>query len=231
MTLNDQSGFLETLTAEHRREIQARARTVRVGKGQTLLAHGETSNQVFIVMSGRVQVVIHSMIGREVSFRELAEGELFGEIAAIDGGGRSVSIVALSDVRLMAIARSDFIQALRASPDSSEWMMRRLTARIRNLTDKVFELAALNVQERLHRELLRLGRDALATGAQELCPAPTHQELANRIGTHREAVTREIKALSDRGVIGTGRRRLEFLDLPHLEELVARAGQRSANEE
>jgi CRP/FNR family cyclic AMP-dependent transcriptional regulator len=55
-------------------------------------------------------------------------------------------------------------------------------------------------------------------------PAPTHAELASRIGTHREAVTREMRALAERNIVRGGRRRLEFLDIPSLEAAVVRLG-------
>jgi CRP-like cAMP-binding protein len=88
---------------------------------------------------------------------------------------------------------------------------------VRGLTDRVFEMSALNVRARLHCELLRLARSR-ADGNDA---APTHAELANRIGTHREAVTRELAVLAEHNIIRIGRKRLEFLDVPGLEEAVA----------
>ncbi len=218
--------FFEALSADGRRAMLARATTIRVGKGQTLIARGERSAQVFLVTEGRLQAVLYSSGGREVSLRDIAEGEMIGELAAIDGKDRSVSVVAATDARLLAIAFSDFNAVVRTSPDVADWMMRRLAAQVRDLTERIFELSALNVQTRLHCELLRLGRAASASGFGEVYPAPTHNELASRIGTHREAVTREMKALSDRNLIRSSRRRLKFLDLAELEALVARSSSR-----
>lgn len=168
-------------------------------------------------MEGRLNVVLYSTSGREVSLRELAAGDIFGELAAIDGEERCANIVAATDARVTAFRRIDFVAAIRASPEVSDWLLRSLVLQVRGLTEKLFEMSALHIQARLHSELLRLARSASATGQQEIFPAPTHAELANRIGTHREAVTREMKVLSDRKIIRCGRRRLEFLDIAELQ--------------
>lgn len=210
-------GLLEMLDAGSRRDLTARARTVRVRKGQSVLARSEAAGDVFIVQEGRLNVVLYAADGREVSLRDLGEGQLFGELSAIDGEARSVSIVAATDARLLAIAPDVFRRVVLAHPEAADWLIRRLVAQVRGLTDRVFELSALNVRARLHCELLRLARSR-AAGSEA---APTHAELANRIGTHREAVTRELAVLAERDIIRIGRKRLEFLDIAGLEEAVA----------
>jgi CRP/FNR family cyclic AMP-dependent transcriptional regulator len=217
MPNSKRSGLLDVLDSTGRRDLLARARTVRVRKGQLVLARGEPAGDVFIVQEGRLHIVLYAADGCEVSLRELSEGQLFGELAAIDGGERSVGIIAASDARLLAIRPEVFCTAINNNPAAAEWLLRRLAAQVRNLTDRVFELSALNVRARLHCELMRLARSRV--GTTEV--APTHAELANRIGTHREAVTRELKILAEQKIIRSGRRRLEFLDLVGLEDLVA----------
>jgi CRP-like cAMP-binding protein len=133
-------------------------------------------------------VLLYSSSGRQVSLRELGDGDVFGEMSAIDGQSRSASIIALTDSRLLLMTRGDFLSMLAVSPDASLWLLRQLTGRVRTLTERVFELSALNVQARLHSELLRMA--ARSPTGREIDPAPTHSELASRIGTHREAVTR-----------------------------------------
>jgi CRP-like cAMP-binding protein len=212
-------GLLEVLDAASRRELTTRARTVRVRKGQSVLARSEAAGDVFIVQEGRLNVVLYAADGREVSLRDLGEGQLFGELSAIDGEARSVSIVAATDARLLALAPDLFRRTVLGNPDAADWLIRRLTAQVRGLTDRVFELSALNVRTRLHCELLRLARSRAAGNET----APTHAELANRIGTHREAVTRELAALAELNIVRSGRKRLEFLDIAQLEQTVTAA--------
>jgi CRP/FNR family cyclic AMP-dependent transcriptional regulator len=214
----DHLGFFAAMAPGLRRETLDRARFVRARKGQALLSKGDRSTDVFFIMEGRLQALLYSASGREISLRDLVDGDLFGEMAAIDEASRSASIVALSESRLLVMPRADFRATLEASPEAGIWLMRHLIARIRSLTERVFELSALNVQSRLHCELLRMA--AASPNGLEIRPAPTHAELANRIGTHREAVTREMRALASQNIIRTGRRRLEFVDLARLQSSV-----------
>ena len=214
----DRLGFFADMEPAARRETLERTRMVRARKGQALLSKGDRSTDVFFILDGRLQALLYSASGREISLRDLVEGDLFGEMAAIDEESRSASIVALAESRLLVMSRADFRAALETSPGAASWLMRHLTARIRSLTERVFELSALNVQSRLHCELLRMA--AGSPNGLEIRPAPTHAELANRIGTHREAVTREMRALAAQNIIKAGRRRLEFVDLARLQTSV-----------
>jgi len=209
--------LMDVLSQEERRALLARARNIRARRGQTIVAKGEASRDVFLIQEGRVEVLLYAASGREVSLRTLSEGQLFGELAAIDGEARSASILAASDARLLAMSPQTFQSVIAGSAEATDWLVRRLTAQIRSLTNRVFELSALHVQARLHCELLRLVR---AQGDENglVDPAPTHAELASRIGTHREAVTRELSLLARRKIVRSGRRHLEFLDIERLEE-------------
>ena len=124
----------------------------------------------------------------------------------------------------MTFTKADFRAAIHSSPEAADWLLGRLANQVRALTDKVFELSALNSGARLQCELLRLGHIASASGRQEVFPAPTHAELASRIGTTREAVTREMRVLAERRIIRSKHRRLEFLDLTELQKSVERSG-------
>src|SRR5262249_24209531 len=100
---------------------------------------------------------------------------------------------------------------------------RRLATGVRRLTEQVFELSALNVQTRIHCELLRLAQKGeRRNGGIEVRPAPTHAELASRIGTDREAVTREMRVLSNGKIIRHGRGKLMIIDLDRLEQAAQR---------
>jgi len=219
------AGFESSLTPELKAFVQGRLRHIRVKRGQALLGRGATTSDVYFVLEGALGVVLYSSSGREVMLRSLGAGQVFGELSAVDGEPRSASVVAESDARVAALRREDFLACVENSPATALWLARVLAAKVRDMTDKVFELSALNVRSRIHCELLRLARDAFVrNGEAHLTPAPTHAEIANRIGTHREAVTREMRLLAEENVIRHGRRKLEFIDLPKLELSILRAG-------
>lgn len=223
MVENFGGGFLESLTPDLRRHVQARMRIIRASRGQALLGRGAVSNDVYFVLEGSFTAVIYSASGREVSMRGLAVGDTFGELAAVDHLPRSASVVAETDARVAALGSEDFLHCVRNSPDTAIWLARLLAAKVRDMSERLFEISALNVAARLHCELLRLARVNRAHDRLILDPAPTHAELASRIGTHREAVTREIGELVKTRILRSGHRTMEFIDLPRLEHLVGQA--------
>jgi CRP/FNR family transcriptional regulator, cyclic AMP receptor protein len=210
-------GELPTELAER---LWAGANLINAKGGRTLLSLGARSNNVYIVLEGRVQVMLVSLGGREVILRDLGEGEMFGELAAIDDAPRSASIVALSDCVLATISAGTFRSAIAEVPAGAMWLAGRLAAQVRDLTERVFELNALRVRSRLHCELLRMCGAVNGHQSVTIEPSPTHAELASRVGTHREAVTREIGYLVEQGVIQQQRRRMTIVDIRALTRLV-----------
>jgi CRP-like cAMP-binding protein len=98
-------------------------------------------------------------------------------------------------------------------------ILRHLTTQVRALTERVFEFSTLAVRNRVHAELVRLARDHGGNDAV-IRPAPTHTEIASRISTHREAVTRELNRLEDLGLIVREGRSLRVHDLERLQAMV-----------
>lgn len=181
-------------------ELLARAHQMRVKRGQILIAEGSPSDDVFYIVKGKVQVSVLSIGGWETIFRDMSSGELVGELAAIDGEERSASVVALEDSVLATLSAAQFRRFLSEVPKAGYWMARQLTERVRNLSARAFEMATLPVSGRLIAELLRLPGE-VDCDRRAIAELPTHAELAARIGTHRETVTRELRALVKRGLI------------------------------
>ena len=88
----------------------------RFEAGKALITRGSPSRDLFIVVSGRVRVTVYTASGRRVTFRDLAEGEIFGELAAVDGGSRSVDVLAITEVLVAVMAPSDLNALLRENP-------------------------------------------------------------------------------------------------------------------
>jgi CRP/FNR family transcriptional regulator, cyclic AMP receptor protein len=212
------SGVLDGVPESLRSFALRRARVIRLPKGRTLLEKDSRSTDVFILREGSARVVLYSPGGREVWVNTAGAGDIIGEIAALDSQPRSTSVVALSDLVVAVITAAEFLGCLEASPEAAVWLARRFAAGMRKLTEQVYELSVLNVQTRIQRELLRLARSGqLRNGFIEINPAPSHAELASRIGTHREAVTREMRALSKENIIRSGRRSLTIMDPERLK--------------
>jgi CRP/FNR family cyclic AMP-dependent transcriptional regulator len=200
--------------------LDAKCRWRRIEGGQWLLDVGQGGTDVFFVLQGRLRVMLPSA-GREVILRDLAEGDVFGELAAIDGGPRSAGIVALTSAVVGRMQASHFLAAVHQHPSVCDRVLRRLASEIRKLANQVDEFSNLTVGRRLRAELLRMAKPR---GQDEriwiISPPPTHAELAARIATHREGVTRELKALERAGLVERRRGALALLDLDALRRAI-----------
>ncbi len=181
--------------------------------GNVILHFEDRSDNVYFVTEGSTRVTLCTPEGWEVLFRDIAAGDFFGELAAIDGEPRSVRITALVRTRLAALPGPAFVAAVLACPGMCRALLRHMSRRIREHSFRLLEFAALPVRERLCSELLRLSRPRSdGTGAAVVSPPLPHHVLAARIGTHREVVAREMSALARRGVIASTRQAIIIPD-------------------
>jgi CRP-like cAMP-binding protein len=174
---------------------------------QEVLGHGDSGTDVFFVVSGLVRAVIRPNGHREVILGDIGAGEFFGELAAIDGLPRSASIVAVTGATLARMPAAVFREVLREHADVSGRLLALLAARIRLLDTRV-------------GELLRLSRPDGASGRAVVSPPPYHAEIAARISARREAVTRELRALEDAGLLEKRRGALVLTDVGALLALM-----------
>ena len=204
------------------REALARlCRWHRYAANQYIIGHQDETNDVFFIAGGRVRVTIFSPSGKEVSFADLPAGKSFGEMAAIDGAPRSATIIALSDTVLASMPAKAFRRVLNDHPDVAAKVMQDLTGLIRKLSDRIVEFSVLAVRNRIHAELLRLARDqGLEADTAVITPVPTHSDIASRVSTHREAVTRELNVLTRDGLIERRDGTLVIVDIARLAKLV-----------
>jgi CRP/FNR family cyclic AMP-dependent transcriptional regulator len=179
-----------------------RCRWRRYRAHRMILGYQDDGREVFFIIGGRVRVTFFSKCGREVSFRDLPAGEMFGELSAIDGLPRSCTVVALADTMVAIMSASVLWDLLREHESVNACLLRRLTRLVRALSERVVEFSTLTVRKRIQVELLRLAREA-APGQKSavISPAPTHAEFASRVSTHREAVTRGLGELARAGII------------------------------
>ena len=207
------------------RELVELARTVRrstYNPGEMVVQHMDEDDDVYVILNGSLIASIISPEGREVAFDVMGAGEYFGEIAAIDGGGRSASVAALLAAEVGSISGKRFRELIDSHPKIASALVYDLVARIRRLTERNYENIALRIKHRVQLELLRLAnRAGVLHDGGILTPAPTHAQIAAQVGANREAVTREISALAKSGLIKASRQSITFHDA---EALVDEAG-------
>ncbi|MGH6923302.1 MAG: Crp/Fnr family transcriptional regulator [Propylenella sp.] len=212
--------FLRGLEADDRAALEERWSVRHYDRKTMIIAHDEESRDVFFVLEGRARATVYSEGGKAVAFRDIETGGIFGELAAIDGGTRSASVVALDPVRVATLPEAAFRELVTSRPGLAWALLKHLTLQVRHMTERVYEYSTLIVRQRLIRELLRLAERADGQEVPaEISPAPTHFDLASRISTHREAVSREMSALARRGLIEKRGKRLILKRPDKLEEL------------
>jgi CRP-like cAMP-binding protein len=188
----------------------------------TVVARHDDDHALYLLIAGRLRVVALSPSGREVSYRDLGAGEFLGEIAAIDGGPRSATVVALEESLLARLPSADFMDLLRRHWSINERILRNLAGNVRKLTERVYEIATLSVQQRVAAELLRLALAQAGSANRVLLrQVPTHHELATRIGSYREQVTRELAGLVRLGLLSKQDDGLVVEDIGRLSDLIA----------
>jgi CRP/FNR family cyclic AMP-dependent transcriptional regulator len=165
-------------------------------KHSQIMGEQDQTTDVFFILAGSVRISSYTEAGREVIFSEMHAGDIFGEFSAVDRLPRSASIVALSDCLMARMPSAKFFEVLRGHADISVRLIELL----------------------VRRELLRLATEGQAfRNGVVVQPAPTHYEIAARIGSHREAVTREFNRLEAENIIEVRRKQIRIIDLERLK--------------
>jgi CRP-like cAMP-binding protein len=172
-------------------------------KDTVVFFENEEGDFFFSIVTGRIKVTILGDDGREVILSILGPGDFFGEMALLDNEPRSATAIAVEDSELLSLHRHDFQSVLADNRSIMAALIKILAARIRRANHQISTLALLDVYGRVARVIVDMARDEgrrLKDGRIAFRRA-THQEIANRIGTTRETVTRMLKDLERQGMI------------------------------
>ena len=206
------------------REIAAQCKWTRCRRNEYVVRHDGAERDVYFVIAGMMRETAAAGRGRRIILRDIPAGEVFGEHSAIDGRPRIADVVAARESLLASMAPEVFRALLASHAPVRERLLRRLTGEVRELA------GAQPVQRRIWLELLRLARVA-GIDANRAClePAPTHHDIASRVGSSREQVTRELSSLARRGLLERAGRNLVLRDVAVLRLVVEGArGQAAA---
>jgi CRP/FNR family cyclic AMP-dependent transcriptional regulator len=197
----------------------------RAKTGEYILDYNDGGADLYFVVLGKVRVKIQAISGKESILRDIHDGEFFGELAAIDGGRRSASIVAVTDATVAKMPPGVFREIVHRRPEVCDRVLALLASQVRMLANRVNEFSTLDVRGRIHAELLRLARPERGGADRVISPPPTHAELAARVSCQREAVTRELGALARSGLIERRRGAIALLDSARLADGIEKSTQ------
>ena len=207
-------------------DLESRECIAKLGEGrrfegkQQILSQSDSDCEAFFIVSGSVKIGVYSDTGKEIIFRELRAGRMFGELSAIDRKRRSAQVTALEDTAVVVLSSESFRAVTSEYPLVAGRVMQVLCGMVRSLSIRVYEHDALPVNSRVHAELLRLAHEHMVDGKRaEISPTPTHVEFAAHIGTHREAVTKELNKMRRMGLVERMGRTLVVHDVNAIEHL------------
>src|SRR5262245_51558211 len=170
-------------------QLSAHAATKRIKRGTTIFSKGDQGTCLYAVCSGQVKITVPSGEGKDAVFNLIGPGQIFGEIALLDGGQRTADAVAAKDSELLIIDRRDFIPLVHREPEIAIKLIEILCARLRNTSEQVEDVIFLDLPARLAKTLLRLAGSE--TGNPKI--AITQSELGQIIGVSREATNRQLR--------------------------------------
>lgn len=215
-----QPGFEELLSCrlfdnvpvEMLAEVQLRPVQARFNAGALIFDREDASNDVYFLTSGRVLAVYLTEDGRELIYGRIGVGSYFGEMAALDGKARSLSVYAHRDSTILKISPASFLDLVDRVQPVRRRILQDLVDRIRQMNERNYQTTAFSVDQRVRAYLVRLGLEAgsLINGG-EIADAPTHAEIASSVGSNREAVSRVMANLKREEVISGGRQKIKFL--------------------
>ena len=177
------------------------------------------------VLSGRVRICSNSVEGREVVLNVIGPGEVFGEIAMIDGGERTADAFAMEETELLVLSRRDFMPVLARNPDVCMKLLELLCRRLRWTSEQMEDMNFLDLRSRLAKRLAYLADNhgEATVGGDRKTVRISQQLLANMIGASREAVNIQLAAWKEEGVISSRRGWITILDRVQLDRIIDEA--------
>lgn len=221
--LLSRSMIFKALDEQSRRDLAAFAHIKRYAAGETIFDMGSPGQSMMAIAEGSVRVSVLTPSARDVTLAELRAGDVFGEIALLDGGERSANVKALTNCTLVVLERRSLLEVLNHNPDLSIRLIELLCQRVRRSDERMMEIAFLDLPARLAKALLRVTTSAPGSPEKPLTKLSMSQsEIAAMIGNTRENVNRCLRKwqraeyidLKDGWLIIRDREQLEIIAEP-----------------
>lgn len=213
--------LLQHVPEEERTELLRYARERRYGTHETVFQRGDPGTSVMAVAEGLVRIGLASEAGKEMTLAMVGPGGLFGEIAIIDGKGRTADATAMAPTRLFCLDQRDFLPFLERHPRIAIRLLQVMCERIRQANQIAEGLVFLDLPGRLARLLLQLAdqHGVPCPGGRSITLKLSQSELANLVASSRESVNKQLRAWSDEGVIEAERGVIRLIGEAELRDL------------
>lgn len=195
----------------------------RYRRGEVVFHQGDPGDSLHVIATGRMKVVFSADSGKEAVLAVLGPGDVFGEMALLDGGVRSATVVALEPVRTAMIGRQDFFGLLRRRPALAESLLRMLAGTVRRANADVGDLIFLDLHARVAKRLLELSDEHgwQTPGGVAIQLRLTQEDLAAMTGATRASVNKVLGTYESQGFIARRGRQIFLLDTVSLRRRAA----------
>ena len=196
------------------------------GTDEVIFSKGDPGASFYAILLGRVGISTVSEDGREILLNILEAGQVFGEVALLDGKRRTASAVAMQPTRLLTARRKDFMPFLERHPKLCIRLMTVLCSRLRWTSDIIEDTMFLDIPHRLAKRLMTLADGYGTDTAQglKLGIRLSQEELGHMLGATRESINKGLRALQHRGAIFYDRGHLVISDPEALRRIASRQG-------
>jgi CRP/FNR family transcriptional regulator, dissimilatory nitrate respiration regulator len=201
--------YLAPLSARERADLASRCLVKNVAKGKVIFAEGEPATGLWVVLAGRVRLVRISPRGREQALHVESAGATLAEAPIFDGGGYVATALAETEARLLFVPRPALLDLCRRRPDVALGVIAVLARRVRAFAAVIEDLGLRNVTARLARLLLT---EVMRRDGNVVDLSGTREEVALRLGTARELVSRSLSELRAAGIVVVRGRRVWLID-------------------
>lgn len=215
--------LFRNLSEKEVENITRHARVFKFQQGSTVISRGAYIDFVYFIRSGRVKESTYTRAGKEVVFNMLSVGDCFGLVSPFSNETSNSEFVASTDCEVFAISVTQFLSLMGTNSSFTQSIVSEIARVSTVLSEKLYEIRAFDVAARTQAELLRHASgapDEINSKYVEIENLPTHEEIANTIFTHREAVTKEISKLRKSGVIIKTARNKLAADIDMLQNMV-----------
>jgi CRP/FNR family transcriptional regulator, cyclic AMP receptor protein len=202
--------------------LLARARVEHYPAGRKIFEKGAPGRSMMAIIRGSVRISASSAVGRELVLAILQPGEIFGEIALLDGQRRTADATAVTDCELLVLDHREFVPFLERRPDVSLQLLRVFCHRLRDTNEHVEHAVFEHINRRLARTLLHLASNTPRTGKADDpgCPIRvSQQELADMVGATRESVNKKLRGWQSAGLVRLGSRSIVITDIAGIRAL------------
>ena len=200
--------------------LLSHARVEHYPAGREIFAKGSPGRSMMAILSGHVRISAPSPSGHDVVLTILYPGEVFGEIAVIDGQDRTADATAITDSDLLVLDHRDFVPFLERRADLCILFLRLLCRRLRQTDLQVEEAMFGRLEDRMAKTLVRLASGIeRAAGGRTVALRLSQQDLAGMIGASRESVNKQLHVWQSGGLLRLGKQRIEIPDIDAIKAL------------